>query len=144
MFHISSVNNLTTDDNYIGVLVLLPILQYHCCRDNMLDTCSLSSTFGHKPLQFLVCLVSQHNWPIHKTRQEYRLHKFNSLVSVTWSLNFSNIWTTYFQSFSRNYKPWHSTTESFQVVLSRHKTVFDVRLSACLKPVLHSTITNLS
>ena len=42
-----------------------------------------------------------------------------------------------------HHKPRQATSVSFQVVLSRHKTVFDVRPSACLKPVWQATTTSL-
>jgi len=41
------------------------------------------------------------------------------------------------------YKPWHSMYVSFQIVLSRHKTVFDVWPSAWLKPMLQLTVTSV-
>jgi len=41
------------------------------------------------------------------------------------------------------YKPWQSTSVSFQIVFSRHKTVFDVRPSACMKPVWQATTTSV-
>jgi len=43
------------------------------------------------------------------------------------------------------YTPWQSTSVSFQVVSSRHKTVFHVWPSACcLKPVSQATTTSVS